>query len=50
MRVVARAMRLAGNKEGEGGIAMAMMKRMAGEQWQRQQRGSGDGNEGGRQG
>ncbi len=33
MRVVAMAMRVAGNREGEGGMAMAMMKRMAGEQW-----------------
>ncbi len=33
------AMRVASNKEGEGGKVMEMMTRLAGEQWQRQQRG-----------
>ncbi len=32
MRVVATAMRVAGNKEGEGGMVMAMVKRMVGKQ------------------
>jgi hypothetical protein len=33
------AMRVASNKEGEGGKAMETVKRLAGEQWQQQQRG-----------
>jgi hypothetical protein len=32
-------MRVAGNKEGEGGMAMPMVKRMTGKQQQWQQRG-----------
>jgi hypothetical protein len=32
MRVVVTVMRVAGIKEGKGGMAMAMAKRMAGEQ------------------
>ncbi len=39
MRVVATAMRVAGDKEGEGGIGMVRMKKIASEQQQRQQRG-----------
>ncbi len=34
MRAIAMAMRVASNKEGEGGKAMAMVTRMAGEQLQ----------------
>ncbi len=37
MGVVAMMMRVAGDKVGEGGMAMAMVKRMAGEQRQQQQ-------------
>jgi hypothetical protein len=33
MRAIAMAMRVVGNKEGEGGMAMVMVTRMAGEQW-----------------
>ncbi len=33
------AMRVASNKEGEGGKAMETVTRLAGKQWQRQQRG-----------
>ncbi len=39
MRMVVMVMRVVGNKYGEGGMAMAMMKRMAGKQQQWQQRG-----------
>ena len=39
MRMVVMVMRVVGNKDGEGGMAMAMMKRMAGKQQQQQQRG-----------
>jgi hypothetical protein len=39
MRAMATAMTVAGNKEGEGGMAMAMVTRMAGKRWQWQQRG-----------
>jgi hypothetical protein len=34
MRVVTTAIKGAGNKEGEGGMAMVMVKRMAGKQQQ----------------
>jgi hypothetical protein len=34
MRVVATVMRVVGNKESEGSMAMEMVKRMAGKQWQ----------------
>ncbi len=33
MRAVATAMRVAGNEEGEDGMAMEMVKKMAGKQW-----------------
>jgi hypothetical protein len=33
MRMVVMAMRVAGNKEGEGGMAMAMVQKIAGKQW-----------------
>jgi hypothetical protein len=33
MRVVAMVTRVAGSEEGKGGMAMAMVKRMASEQW-----------------
>jgi hypothetical protein len=33
MRVVMAAMRVAGDKEGEGGMMMVMVKRMASKQW-----------------
>ncbi len=39
MRAMATAMRIGGNIEGEGGMAMTTMKRVVGKQWQRQQRG-----------
>ncbi len=39
MRVVVTTMRVAGDKEGEGGMAMAMVKRMTGKQRGWQQRG-----------
>ncbi len=39
MRAMATAMRLAGNKEGEGSMAIVTLKRMVGKQQQQQQRG-----------
>ncbi len=33
MRVEATAMRVAGDKEGEGGMAIAMVTRMVGKKW-----------------
>jgi hypothetical protein len=41
MRVVAMAMRVVDEEEGEGCMAMVMVKKIAGKQrqWQRQQRG-----------
>jgi hypothetical protein len=39
MRVVATAMRVAGNKVVEGNMVMTTVKRRAGKQQQRQQRG-----------
>jgi hypothetical protein len=39
MRLVATAMRLAGDNEDEGGMGMATVKRMSGEQRQQQQKG-----------
>jgi hypothetical protein len=39
MRVMATAMRVVGDKQGKGGMAMAMVKRMVGEQQQWQLRG-----------
>jgi hypothetical protein len=34
MRVMVMAMKVAGDKEGEDGMAMVMVTRMVGDQWQ----------------
>ncbi len=44
------AMRVVGDKEGEGVMAMSTVKRMVGKQQRQQQEGSSNGKEGGGQG
>ncbi len=50
MRMVVMVMTVVGNKYGEGGMAMAMMKRMAGKQHNSNKEGISNDNKGGRQG
>jgi hypothetical protein len=50
MRAMATTMRVAGNKEGEGGKAMAKVTKLVGKRSQWQLRGSGNSEEGGGQG
>jgi hypothetical protein len=50
MRMMVVVMRVVGDKDGEGGMAMAMIKRMAGKHNNSNKEGSSNGDKGGGQG